>query len=138
VHMQLQLRLRPQTVEKVGEKKNDPVWIKGVQLIDLSDCEVPNKKLQCNSDDIDDEEVPNPNGMDVGNDTRSCLQTLEPDLGMATEPVPIPLGIHSEPLSKVSAAIMDPLFNAARKVPLPNAIIIKHEAGWFQLWEEKW
>jgi hypothetical protein len=58
------------------EKKKDPMWIGGMELIDLSDCKVPNKKLQCDNEDTNDKEVPNPDGMDVGEGARSCLQIV--------------------------------------------------------------
>jgi hypothetical protein len=32
---------------------------------------------------------------------------------------------------------MDPFFNAARKAPHPGAVIVKQDAGWFPLKEEK-
>jgi hypothetical protein len=37
-----------------------------VEFVDLDDYKVPNKRLQCNSDDMDDDEAPNPEVVDVG------------------------------------------------------------------------
>jgi hypothetical protein len=69
---------------------------RGVELMDLSDYEVLNKKLHCNSDNTDDKEVPNPEGMDVGDGARSCLQILGLDLGRATKSVPTLVEVHTE------------------------------------------
>jgi hypothetical protein len=79
--------------------------------------------LQCNSDDKDDKEVPNPEDMDVGDGARSYLQTLKLDLDKATGPVPTPLRIHIEPLSEASNVVIDLLSNAAGKAALHDAVI---------------
>jgi hypothetical protein len=63
--------------------------------------------------------------------------TVELNLGTAKEPVPAAVAVHSERPSEVTTTIMDPLFTAARKAPHLNVIIVKQEASWFQLWEEK-
>jgi hypothetical protein len=34
--------------EKVEEEKKEPIFFKGVELIDLDDCDVPDMRLQCN------------------------------------------------------------------------------------------
>jgi hypothetical protein len=75
--------------------------------------------------------------MDVVNGAGTCSQIVEPDLERATEPVPAAVGIHTKPLSELNASVMDPLFNAARKVLLLDVVIVKQEAGWFQLWKRK-
>lgn len=41
------------------------------------------------------------------------------------ELVPALLGMHTKPLSKANGTIMDPLFNAAEKALLPDAVIVK-------------
>jgi ribosomal protein L10 len=53
------------------------------------------------------------------------------------EPVPTAIAVHNEHPNEVTAAIMDPLFNAAGKVCHLDAVVVKQEAGWFQLQEEK-
>jgi hypothetical protein len=58
-------------------------------------------------------------------------------LGPAVEPVPSAIPVHSDRFSEATPSIQDPLFNAAGKAPHPDAVIVKQEAGWFQLWEEK-
>jgi TPP-dependent indolepyruvate ferredoxin oxidoreductase alpha subunit len=47
------------------------------------------------------------------------------------------VGEHSEPHTMPTVAVEDPFFNAAGKAPHPDAVIVKQEAGWFQLWAEK-
>jgi hypothetical protein len=44
------------------------VFIHGVELVDLDDCDVPDGRLQCDNEDTDDEEAPNREEMDVDND----------------------------------------------------------------------
>jgi predicted phosphohydrolase len=43
--------------------------------------------------------------------------------------------VQTDPLVESSGDFSDPLFNAARKAPHPDAVIVKQEAGWFQLKE---
>jgi hypothetical protein len=123
--------------EKVEEKKKEPVFFKGVELVNLDDCDVPDMKLQCDSDDMDDYDVPNPKGMDVGDGGAFSSQCLEPNTGPAAEPLQSSVQIHSDRPSKATPSVHDPLFNAAGKAPHPDAVIVKQEAGWFQLREEK-
>ena len=51
-------------VEKQGDdtsegskKKKEPVFIHGIELVNLHDCDISNKRLQCDSEDIDKEET---------------------------------------------------------------------------------
>jgi hypothetical protein len=62
---------------------------------------------------------------------------MDSNSGPATELVPAAIAIHNEHLGEATVTIMDPLFNIARKAPHPDVVIVKQEAGWFQLWEEK-
>jgi hypothetical protein len=57
--------------EKVGEKKKEPIFIGGVELVDIDDCKVPDKRLECDNDDMDDNGFSNAKGMDVGE--RYCI-----------------------------------------------------------------
>jgi hypothetical protein len=124
--------------EKVEEKKKELVFIMGVELVDLDDCDVPDRKLQCNSDDIDDDDAPKPEGMDVGDGGASSSQCLELNFGLVAEPVRTAILVHSEHPFEATPSVLDPLFNAAGKAPHPDVAIVKQEAGWFQLQEEKW
>jgi hypothetical protein len=45
-------------------------------------------------------------------------------MGTIKELVPILVVVSSELPSEVSVVVMDPLFNAARKAPHPDAIIV--------------
>jgi hypothetical protein len=123
--------------EKVEEKKKEPVFFMGVELVDLDDCDVPDRKLQCNSDDMDDDDAPKPEGMDVSDDGASSSQCLEPNFGPVAEPVPTAVPVHSEHPSEMTPSILDWFFNAVGKAPHLDAVIMKREAGWFPLWEEK-
>jgi hypothetical protein len=115
--------------EKVEEKKKEAVFFKGVELVDLDDCDVPNMKLQCNSDDTDDDDSPNPEDMDIGDGGASSLQCLEPNLGPVPEPVQSTVLVHSGHPFEAALSVLDPLFNAAGKAPHPDAVIVKQEAS---------
>jgi hypothetical protein len=121
--------------EKVEEKKKEPVFFKGVELVDLDD--VPDIKLHCDSDDTDDDNSPNPEDMDVGDGGASSSQCLEPNLGPAPEPVQSTVPVHSGHPFEAAPSVLDPLFNTVGKAPHLDAVIVKQEAGWFQLHEEK-
>jgi hypothetical protein len=123
--------------EKVEEKKKEVVFFKGVELVDLDDCDVPDLKLQCDSDDTDDDDSPNPEDMDVGDGGASSSQCLEPNLGPALEPVQSAIPVHNGHPFEAAPSVLGPLFNAAGKALHPDAVIMKQEAGWFQLCEEK-
>jgi hypothetical protein len=45
--------------------------------------------------------------------------------------------VQTNPLVESSGGFSDPLFNAVGKAPHPDAVIVKQEAGWFQLKEAK-
>jgi hypothetical protein len=110
--------------EKVEEKKKKPIFIRGVELVDLDDYNVLDMKLHCHSNDTDENDVLNPKGMNVGDGGDSSSQSLEPNLGPATEPVPSIVPIHSERPSEATASVLDPLFNAAGKAPHLDAMIV--------------
>jgi hypothetical protein len=123
--------------EKVEEKKKEAVFFKGVELVDLDDCDVPDMKLQCDSDDTDDDDAPNPEDMDIGDGGASSSQHLEPNTGPTTEPLQSSVRVHSDRPSEATPSVHDPLFNAAGKAPHPDVVVVKQEAGWFQLRKEK-
>jgi hypothetical protein len=108
--------------EKVEEEKKEPVFFKGVELVDLDDYDIPDMRLQCDSNDTDDDDSPSPEGMDVGDGGASSSQCLEPNLGPAPEPVQ---PVHSERPFEAAPSVLDPLFNAAGKAPHPDAVIVK-------------
>ena len=45
--------------------------------------------------------------------------------------------VQIDPLVESSDGFPDPLFNVAGKAPHPDVVIVKQEAGWFQLREAK-
>jgi hypothetical protein len=123
--------------EKVEEKKKEPVFFKGVELVDLDDCDVPDLKLQCDSDDTGGDNSRNPEDMDVGDGDASSSQCLEPNLGHAPEPMQSAVPVHSGHPFEAAPSVLDLLFNAAGKAPHLDVVVVKQEAGWFQLREEK-
>ena len=120
------------------EKKKEPTFIRGVELVDLDDHNVLDMKLHCNSNGTDDDNALKSEGMDVDNSGASSLQCLEPKLGPAEEPVPFAAPVYSDRSSEATPSVHDLLFNAVGKALHPDAMIVKQEAGWFQLREEKW
>jgi hypothetical protein len=59
--------------EKVEYKKKEPMFIKGVEFVNLDDCKVPDMRLYCDSDDTNDINISNPGGMDTGDNIALCL-----------------------------------------------------------------
>jgi hypothetical protein len=59
-----------------SKKKKEPVFLGGVELVDLDDCDVPDRRLQCDIEDSDDEDVPNREEMDADVRAPSCGQTV--------------------------------------------------------------
>ena len=113
------------------------VFFKGILLVDSDYCDVSNNRLHCDSNDSDDNDAPKLKGMDVGDGSTSSSQCLEPKTGPAAEPLQSSVQAHRERPSEATLFVHDPLFNAVGKAPHLDAIIVKQEAGWFQLWEEK-
>ena len=54
------------------EQKKEPVFIKGVELINLDDCDGPGMRLHCNSNGTDDNDIPNLEGVDVKDSIALC------------------------------------------------------------------
>jgi hypothetical protein len=95
--------------EKVEEKKKEAVFFKGVELVDLDDCDVPDMRLQCDSDDTDDDDAPNPEDMDVGDGGASSSQCLEPKTGPTAELLQSSVRVHSDRPSEATPSVHDPL-----------------------------
>ena len=57
---------------KNRKKKKELVFLGGVLLVNFDDRDIPNKRLLCNSKDIDEEEALNREDMDVDISTPSC------------------------------------------------------------------
>jgi hypothetical protein len=123
--------------EKVDEKMKEPVFIEGVELVNLDDCDVTDRKLQCNNTDSNDEDSPNADDVGVRDGPGSCSQTMDSNDELASRSVALEVGEHSEPHTMPTTSIDDALFNAAGKAPHSDAVIVKQEAGWFQLRAEK-
>ena len=62
---------------------------------------------------------------------------MELNTGLAAESLQSSVRVYSDRPSKATPSVYDPLFNAIGKAPHPDAVIVKQEASWFQLWEEK-
>jgi hypothetical protein len=123
--------------EKVNEKMKEPVFIRGVELVDLDDCDVTYRKLQCDNTDLDDDESPNADGVGVRDGPGLCSKSMDSSDELAAKSVAPEVGEHSEPHITPTAFIDDAFFNAASKAPHLDAVIVKQEASWFQLRAEK-
>jgi hypothetical protein len=130
-------RITDKGKEKVDEKMKELVFIRGVELVDLDDCDVTDRKLQYNSTNSDDDESSNADGVGVHDGPRSCSQTMDSNDEPTSKSVAPEVGEHSEPHTTPTTSIDDALFNAAGKAPHPDAVIVKQEAGWFELRAEK-
>ena len=75
--------------------------------------------------------------MDVDVGTPSCVHTIRPSSSIALAQVLLAIPVQIDRLVESSYGFLDPSFNAARKAPHPNAVIVKLEVGWFQLKEAK-
>ena len=122
---------------KMEEKKKEPVFFKGVPLIDQDDCDVFDKRLHCNNDDSNDDDTPKLEDMDIGDGGAFSLQCLEPKASPAAEPLQSSVRVHNDHHSKAIPSSNDPLSNATGKAPHLDVVIVNQEAGWFQFWEEK-
>ena len=111
--------------EKVEKKKKELVFFKGVELVDLNDCDVPDMKLQCDSNDMDDDGLPNLEDMDVDNNGASSSQCLEPNTSPAMEPLQSLVQVHSDRPSEATPSVHDLLFNAAGKALHLDVVIVK-------------
>jgi hypothetical protein len=92
------------------EKKKEPVFIGGVELVDLDDCDVPYRKLQCDSTDSDDDEDPNVDGIGICDGPGSCSQIMEANDESASRLVAPEVGEHSKPHTTPTTAVEDPPF----------------------------
>ena len=119
--------------ETVEEKKKEPIFFKDVELVDLDDCNILDNKLHCDCNDMDDDDAPNPEDMDVVDSCASSSQCLELNTGPATELLQSSIRVSSDHPSEAASSVYDLLFNAAKKAIHPDAVIVKQEAGWFQL-----
>jgi hypothetical protein len=130
-------RVTDKEKEKIEEKKKEPVFIGGVELVDLDNCDVPDRKLQYDNTNSDDDEGPHADGIGVRDGSGSCSQTMDANDESSSRSVAPEVGEYSEPHTTSIASVEDPLFNAAGKAPHPDAVIVKQEAGWIQLRAEK-
>ena len=119
------------------EKKKELAFIEGVELVNLDDCNIPEKKWHYDNNDLDDNKGPNADGFGVHDGAELCLQTVESNDELASKLVAPEVGEHFEPHTMPIVAVEDPFFNAVDKASHPDAMIVKHEVGWFQLRAEK-
>ena len=107
-----------------GSKKKELVFLGGVELVDFNDCDISNR-LQYDSKDIDDKEAPNREEMDIDVSAPSCIQIVGPSSSTTSAQVLPAVSIQTDPLVESFGGFSDPFFNAARKAPHPDAIIVK-------------
>jgi hypothetical protein len=60
-----------------SKKKKEPVFIHGVELVDLDDCDILDRRLQCDNEDTDEGEK------DVDDGAPSSVQTVGPSSSIA-------------------------------------------------------
>jgi hypothetical protein len=101
-----------------SKKKNEAMFLGGVELVDLDDCDVPDRRLQCDSKYTDDDEAPNREDIDVDVGAPSCGQTVGPSSSIASAQVSPAVPVQTDPLVESSCGFPDPLFNAAGKPPI--------------------
>ena len=99
------------------KKKKEPIFFKDIELVDLDDCDVPDMRLQCDSNDTDDNNAPNQEDMDVGDIGVTNSQCLERNTGPATETLQSSIQVHSDHPSEATPFVHDLLFNAIGKAP---------------------
>ena len=73
------------------------VFIGGVELVDLDDCDVTDKKLQYDNTNSDDNNSPNMDDVGVRDGLGSCLQTMDSNDEFASRSVALEVGEHSKP-----------------------------------------
>ena len=110
---------------KGSKKKEELVFLGGIPLVDLDDCDIPNERLLTNNEDSDNKEALNQEDMDVDVGAPSCMQTVWPNSSTASVQVSPAILVQTGPLIESSGGIPDPLFNAAGKAPHPDAVIMK-------------
>ena len=124
-------RITDKGKEKVDEKMNEPVFIRGVPLVDLDDLNVTDNKLLYDSIDSNDDNSRNADSIVVCDGLGSCSQTMDSNVESASTSVAPEVGEYSESHTTPIASIHDLLFNAANKAPHLDVVIVKQEAGWF-------
>jgi hypothetical protein len=80
-----------------SKKRKEPVFLGGVELVDLDDCDVPDRRLQCDSKDTNNEDVPNREGMDANVGAPSCRQTVGPSSSTASAQVSAAVPLQTDP-----------------------------------------
>ena len=98
----------------------------------MDDCDIPDKRLQRNIEDTNDEEAPNWKDMDVDIGAPLYAQTVHPNLSTNSAQGLPAVPVQTDLLVESSAGFPNPLFNAGGKAPHPDAVIVKQEARWFQ------
>ena len=63
---------------KSSKNKKEPIFLGGVVLVILDNCDVLDKRLLCDNEDTDSEEAFNWDDMDVDIGAPSCVQTIQP------------------------------------------------------------
>ena len=122
-------RVKDKEKEKVDERMKEPVYIRGVLLVDLDNMEVSDKDLMIDTSKSDDDVSPNPDGIGIRGGPRSCSQTMDSNVEFASRLVALEVEEHCEPHTTPTASIDDPLFNATGKASHLDAVVVKQEAG---------
>jgi hypothetical protein len=108
-----------------SKKKKEPVFIHGVELVDLDECNVPDRRMQCDNKDTNNKKAPNREEMDVDDGAPLSMQTLGPSSSIASALVSAVVLVQIDPLVESSHGFSDPLFNAIGKAPHSDAVTVK-------------
>ena len=81
-----------------SKKKREVVFLGGVKLVDLDDCNILDMRLQCDNEDTDDNKAPNQEDMDVDIDAPSCVQIVGPSSSTTAARVSIAIPVQTDPL----------------------------------------
>ena len=94
--------------QKFNEKMKELVFIRGIELVDLDDYDVTERKLQCDSSNLDDDNSPNVDGVGICDGPGSCSQTMDSNDKSASRLVGSEVREHSEPHTMPIASIETP------------------------------
>ena len=90
------------------EKKKEHVFNRGVVIIDLENCIVLDRKLQCDSTNLDDDEGPNTDGIGVCDGHGLCSQIMDSNDELASRSVAPEVGEHSESILRPQLSTRTP------------------------------
>ena len=122
---------------KVDEGVTKGRFIDGVPVVDLDEIVVKDHQLIPDTSDSDDDGPPIADDAELRGGQGSGSEAMDSNVESASL-LAAPVEIEQpEPRTVDTASINDLLYNAAGKAPHPDAVVVKQEADWFQLREER-